>query len=76
MNKRLVCLLTIIITFAVLIGCGNAPGQGSSYHFAVHGHRAVLSTDFVGSDEDITISVDGCISPVPDTSVTSETLAL
>lgn len=32
--------------FVVLSGCGNAP---SPYHFQVHGHRAVLSAEFVGN---------------------------
>ncbi len=49
--------------FVVLSGCGNAP---SPYHFQVHGHRAVLSAEFVGNnDEEITLSIDGCISVYP-----------
>ncbi len=65
MNKRLVCLVTLVMTFAVVLsGCGNTPP--GPYHFQVLGHRAVLSAEFVGNnDEEITLSIDGCLSVVP-----------
>ena len=63
MNRRIVCLVTFIMTFVVLSGCGNAP---SPYHFQVLGHRAVLSVEFIGNnDEEVTLSIDGCVSVDP-----------
>ncbi len=64
MNKRLVYLVTLVITFVVLSSCGNTPPV--PYHFQVLGHRAVLSADFIGNnDEEITLSIDGCLSVFP-----------
>lgn len=62
MNKRFVCLLTLVMTVVILSGCGNPPGP---HHFTVRGHRAVLSVDFLPGSEEIEALVDSCISPVP-----------
>ncbi len=64
MNRRIVCLVTVIMIFVVLSGCGNAPP--SPYHVQVLGHRAVLSTEFVGNNiEEVTLSSDDCVSVDP-----------
>ena len=62
MNKRFVCLLTLVMTVVILSGCGNPPGP---HHFTVRGHRAVFSVNFLPGSEEIEASVDGSISPVP-----------
>jgi hypothetical protein len=62
MNKRFVCLLTLVLTLVVLSGCGNPPGP---HHFTVRGHSAVLSVDLLPGSEKIEASVDGCFSSVP-----------
>jgi hypothetical protein len=62
MNKRFICLLSLVMTLVVLSGCGIPTGF---HHFTVRGHSAVLSVDFLPGSEEIDVSVNGCVSSVP-----------